>query len=148
MITTIGFTGTRSGMSEKQLAAMFFRLGVVIGERDGRGHFIFIHGGCVGADIEFHKIALKLKHDYGLQITIEVYPGHSVKKPDDLSMRGDYIGANILHDSQSHFKRNRDIVDRCDVLFATPYNDNQEGGTWYTINYAKKKEKRIINCER
>ena len=40
------------------------------------------------------------------------------------------------------FERNRRMVDNCDVLLA--YLENERGGTFYTVNYAKKKGKRIV----
>ena len=40
-----------------------------------------------------------------------------------------------------HFARNREIVDRCDMLVVIPWQDEwqPEGGTWYTHDYAEKK---------
>lgn len=39
--------------------------------------------------------------------------------------------------------RNRTIVDMCHTIFAC-YDGRQNGGTYYTINYAKKSKKRVI----
>lgn len=126
----IGFTGTRSGMSDKQKKEVIEYLKYI---EDNQSITSTLHGGCVGADIDFHHICEKFHR--------EVYPGHSAKTPENLSHRGKYPDADIIHPSQTHFKRNRDIVDRCDILIATPYNNIQRGGTWYTINYAEKLDK-------
>ncbi len=51
----------------------------------------------------------------------------------------------VLHERYEQgcmFERNRYMVDRCNVLLA--YLENDRGGTFYTVNYAKKREKRII----
>jgi len=120
----IGFTGTRSGMSERQkdfLKRLIEQLQPITK---------VLHGGCIGADMEFHEIC----KDY----TREVYPGHSSSNPLDLSNRGDYKDADVIHSSQTHFKRNRDIVDSSDILIGAPYSDIKTGGTWYTIKYATK----------
>lgn len=129
----IGFTGTRSGMSDlqKQSVIDFIKSKVITK---------IIHGGCIGADMDFHYIC----KDYYR----EVYPGHFKNNPNDRTLQGNYLDADLIHESQSHFKRNRDIVDNCDILIATPYNNNGKGGTWYTINYAKKIGKPIIIFER
>jgi hypothetical protein len=45
-----------------------------------------------------------------------------------------------------HFARNREIVDRCNVLVVIPWQDEwqSEGGTWYTHDYAEKKGVDIV----
>lgn len=132
----IGFTGTRSGMSSKQVREVVDKI-IEIGTLNIKK---VIHGGCIGADMDFHAMFTSKK--------IEVYPGHSSKNIKDKSLQGEFGDANIIHESQTHFKRNRDIVDNCDILFATPYNNIQRGGTWYTINYARKIGKEVIIFER
>ncbi len=51
----------------------------------------------------------------------------------------------VLHEKYENgcmFERNRRMVDNCDVLLA--YLESERGGTFYTVNYAKKKGKRIV----
>ena len=51
----------------------------------------------------------------------------------------------VLHEKYENgcmFERNRCMVDRCDVLLA--YLETERGGTFYTVNYAKKRGKRIV----
>lgn len=44
--------------------------------------------------------------------------------------------------SQCMFKRNRALVDLCDILVAV--YDGKSGGTKYTVDYAKQKNRKII----
>lgn len=76
-----------------------------------------IHGEAKGVDVEAAGIA----NDLGLRVlTPETKTGH--------------------------FARNREIVDRCDVLVVIPWQDEwqSEGGTWYTHDYAEKKGVDIV----
>lgn len=140
----IGFTGTRSGMSDRQKELVMRELSVIVAHE--KDEVFFFHGGCVGADMDFHFFSKEFRElkDETKKIEIHVYQGHSAKNPNDHSLRGDYRDADIIYPSKTYFERNRSIVNDCDLLIATPYNDNQQGGTWYTINYAKKVGKRII----
>lgn len=131
---TVGFTGTRSGMSDKQKKEVIDYLCDIA---DFNSIDAVLHGGCIGADQDFHEIC-------GGDVIREVYPGYSAKDKDSLVYRGTFEDASIVHEPQTHFKRNRDIVDRCDILIATPYNNVKRGGTWYTIDYAKKTDKPVI----
>ena len=125
----IGFTGTRSGMTDLQKE-------IVREELIKKKPECVIHGGCIGADEDFHKIAKELG------IKIIVYPGHSAVD-GDTSFHFDYSDADEILPSESYFKRNRQIVDDSDLMLAAPYNQIQKGGTWYTINYALKQNKGI-----
>lgn len=125
----IGFTGTRSGMTN-------FQKEIVKEELLKKKPECVIHGGCIGADEDFHKIAKEL----GIKIT--VYPGHSAVD-GDTSFHFDYSDADEIFPSESYFKRNRRIVDDSDFMLATPYSQEQKGGTWYTIKYSKDKGKGI-----
>ncbi len=129
----VGFTGTRSGMSAKQKREVLEEL------ENLKPISKILHGGCKGADIDFHNMC---------EFTFrEVLPGHSAKT-GECDDAGGYSGANEIHESQTYFKRNRDIVDQCDILIATPYNNNQNGGTWYTINYALANDVEVSIFER
>jgi hypothetical protein len=131
----IGFTGTRSGMSKKQEKETLEIL-----DKHNDNIDVTIHGGCVGADMDFHTLCEAYVR--------WVYPGHFNNRPFDTTYRGEYEDADFIADSETHFKRNRAIVDDSDLMIATPYNNNQKGGTWYTINYAKKVGKKVIILDR
>lgn len=83
------------------------------------------HGDCIGADDQFHDLA-KLA---GAKIML-----HPPEKPD---LRAFRLGDDIARE-KPYLARNRDIVNACEVLIATPkeHGWSQSGGTWYTINYA------------
>ena len=126
----IGFTGTRSGMSEAQKAGFIALLESLM-------PCVFHHGDCVGADEEAHLMARTL----GISVVI-----HPPIKDD---LRAFCDGASEVRAPKSYFARNRDIVNECSLLIATPYTDEEtSGGTWYTINYARKVKKPVAILQR
>jgi hypothetical protein len=89
------------------------------------------HGDCIGADAEAHVIALW----QGLIIT--VHP------PSDSSLRAWKVG-DYMREEKNYFARNRDIVNESEALIGLPRTKiDTGGGTWYTINYAKKQGKPV-----
>lgn len=120
----IGVTGTRSGMNEIQKENLTFYLSRVI---NTYGVVSFHHGDCIGVDVESAAIAKKL----GFYII-----SHPPTKND---LRGHFC-SDEQRIPQTYFKRNREIVDETDVLFVVPFqNEHQNnGGTWYTYDYAVK----------
>lgn len=134
----VGLTGTRHGMTPAQFSA--FR-GLLTG-RLSMIHW-FCHGDCKGADDEAATEVARATKAF-----IVAAPG-----PD-----GEWRANNTFSDQvlpeQSHFKRNRHIVDECEVLVACPYDPRLEltvdflrdarGGTWYTVGYSVKKGKSLI----
>lgn len=132
----IGFTGTRYGMNERQIRKVREYLSThdISGVR---------HGACVGADQDFHNICVQQ------DVVIHVHPGYSKNNPEDDRWRAILEGGYLEYEAKPYFTRNRDIVDNCDILLATPFSpDNGKGGTWYTVNYAKKVGKKVIVFER
>lgn len=132
----IGFTGTRNGMTKQQkevIEDLLLKCQAVSSEQG-----VAIDGVCVGSDTDFNKLAKEaLYHTKG-------YPGHSMKNPTDLTFRGDGE-YDELEESDTHFARNRRIVNDTNVLFATPYSNNLDGpgGTNFTISYARKRNKPV-----
>ena len=59
--------------------------------------------------------------------------------------RDTYKNRNILP-PKDYLVRNQDIVNSCDVLFATPKDDEEvlRSGTWATIRRGKKAGKKVI----
>ncbi len=119
----IGITGTREGMTEHQfeMVKQYLELHYQPGAE-------FHHGDCVGVDAE----AALLAKEIGYKIV-----GHPGPHNDVLRA---YVHCDESREPQSHFKRNRTIVDACDVLLVVPLQmERQErGGTWYTDDYAVK----------
>lgn len=119
----IGFTGTRQGMTERQfdrVASLLYRLW-----QDEGAHTVH-HGDCVGADEEFHQIAM----DFGLHTVIH--------PPTDPEHRA-FCDADEAREPKPYLERNTDIVLASDKLIATPKEMNEvlRSGTWATIRRAR-----------
>lgn len=101
------------------------------------------HGDCVGADADAHAIARAL----GFRVVIHppVDPEHRAfcEAPASSSCASDGVA---WVEPNTHFKRNRDIVNACSLLLATPHVQPlpDRGGTVYTIGYARKVGKRVV----
>lgn len=126
----IGVTGTRHGLTEFQATeiADFLQNQYVAGAE-------LHHGDCVGADVEVAEIA---KH---LGYKIVCHP------PANKSLRGNFP-SDETRTPLTYFERNRNIVDETECLIVAPYQKEWQpnGGTWYTHDYAKKKNKPLILC--
>jgi len=133
MITglTLGFTGTRQGMTAQQKKTC----AALIEQYDP---YKVIHGMAIGADREFHDLATD---SLSLIARIVGYPSNI---PSQTSPCHD--GCDYTEDPKPPLDRNRDIVDHCDILIAAPAEatEQRRGGTWYTIRYAKKLGKHTI----
>lgn len=125
----IGITGTRKGMTPHQfeMVKQYLELQYQPGAE-------FHHGDCVGVDAE----AALLAREIGYKII--GYPG-----PDQDGLRA-FVECDESKEPQSHFKRNRNIVDSCDVLLVVPLQMERQtqGGTWYTYSYAQKKNRQVV----
>jgi hypothetical protein len=128
----VGFTGTRKGMTDAQKATVAELMDLMVYEARCAGiEFEVHHGDCVGADGDFHDIC------HG-QVPVVIHP------PKDPKLRA-WCDGDVLPE-KPYLERNRDIVDVCDVLIATPAEDTPQhsGGTWYTILYARRIKKRNV----
>jgi len=123
----IGFTGTRVGMSPLQ--KMYLER-ILIKTKPEK----VIHGGCIGADTEFHGICYYQKCRRISSLTIAIYPSNL------RNQQGNYPNADFYHKEQDPLVRNHIIVDQSDILIAAPKYDAEElrSGTWSTIRYARK----------
>lgn len=108
----IGFTGTRKGMTDRQMDALKLLLEDI--------HYVneepFHHGGAKGADIEASTEA----ESWGYRCVAHLA---SPKTSENL------------------LRRNRDIVDSSDILIAAPSTLTERvrgSGTWYTMRYARR----------
>ena len=122
----VGITGTRSGMTQVQTGQVKLLLAELKGVQ-------LHHGDCVGADAEVAELAREL----GYQIVC-----HPPEKSD---LRA-WVPADEMREPFSYFRRNRNIVDECDLLLVVPYQNSpqDQGGTWYTYSYAQKKGKNNV----
>jgi hypothetical protein len=121
----VGVTGTRSGMNDRQMLAVIEFLKTC-------GATELHHGDCVGVDVEVAEVATVL----GIKTVC-----HPPSK-DELRA---YHKSTEIRTRLSYLARNRNIVDETDLLLVVPYQDTHQtsGGTWYTHDYAVKKEKPI-----
>lgn len=124
-----GFTGTRQGMTTQQKAT-------VRGMLKGMQPNVINHGGCVGADEDFHNIYKELYIMDRLITKINIYPSN---------MYGTQMPRDTDEEWVEYFppdeplKRNHTIIDNSWILIACPKEDQEvlRSGTWATIRYAK-----------
>ena len=111
----------------------------------------FYCGMALGFDSLCCEILLRLREESPVKIVACVpcadqaarYSPRAREKYDSLLAACDE--KIVLHEKYENgcmFERNRRMVDNCDVLLA--YLESERGGTFYTVNYAKKKGKRIV----
>lgn len=121
----IGFTGTRKGLSTMQFQVVVKMLGAY-GNTEGTAH----HGDCIGADDNFDRLVRTLTG-----LTPHIHP------PTNTAFRAFCPRERaVMYAAKHYYARNRDIVNACDWLIACPKSDVEEGGTWYTINYAREEQ--------
>lgn len=132
----IGVTGTRNGANGNQLV----KIHVLLQMCKLSGAEEFHHGDCVGVDAQIAVLA----GDLGYRVIC-----HPPAKED---LRA-FVPSAEYRRPASYFARNRQIVDECDMLIVVPNctvaesklpETKQRGGTWYTYNYAVKREKDLI----
>ena len=126
MSCRLGFTGTRKGMTDVQ--KMVFVSQVVV-----YNPYEFHDGDCVGADKEAHDLVTE-------------YVGcRMIGHPPDNDKARAYCMYDMKFLPKPYLERNRDIVDDVDRMIATPATMGEEGrgGTWYTIRYAREKERKL-----
>lgn len=116
----IGVTGTREGATAYQLNELRGFLAEIKGTE-------FHHGDCRGVDEQAAAIAKELGY------RIICHP------PTDNSLRA-YFPADELREPEGYLKRDRTIVDSCELLLVVPLQNEWQpkGGTWYTHDYAVK----------
>jgi hypothetical protein len=121
---TLGFTGTRKGMTAGQKTQLrdFFYAITLNGDDAAEYKHEFHHGCAVGADTEAAAAARRHKC-----IVFE----HPI-------------------DARGPLERNRDIVAACDLLIAAPETDTEQlrSGTWATVRYARAAGKPVVMLSR
>ena len=125
---SLAFTGTQLGMTSQQRMAVYQYL------LSWKPKLQSIHhGGCVGADEEFHELVW----DAGLIHLVEVHPCTIIRKRAIL-IKIDEV--QDIHPAEEPLDRNHTMVDRATHLLATPhgYEEVTRSGTWATIRYARK----------
>lgn len=122
----LGMSGGRTGLSKeaKDILIKFIKNNKIV-----QVH----HGDCIGSDKEFHDICVS--HN----IKTIIHP------PDDNKLRS-FCKGDVILSAKKYLERNHDIVDESVMIIAFPSTQTEvlRSGTWSTIRYAKKKNKKIF----
>lgn len=121
----IGFTGTQTGMTDRQQSAVY-------GLIDEHSPDEFHHGDCVGADEEAHQIIRIIGF-----WRIVIWP------PVNSDLRA-YCDGDVMKPVQGYMRRNRSIVNATGLLIAAPKSGVRKGGTWATVTYAQRRNKSVL----
>ena len=124
---SVGFTGTRHGMTEKQKSSFRELIGKL---RPCR----FSHGDCIGADSDAHDIVRETLKDCYISLFPPIYSDKRAFKEADFTFEKD-----------EYLARNRKIVDNSAIMVAAPGENTEQlrSGTWSTVRYARKKNRNI-----
>lgn len=113
----------------------------------------YISGMAIGVDLDFAEIVLCLRDEEHYPFTLECaipcqnqtlkWSTADIKRYNSLLARADSVNLISEHYTpECMLKRNRYMVDKSDIVIAA-FNGIEQGGTWYTIKYAKSKNKII-----
>ena len=134
---TVGFTGTRKGMTHAQKSQLCVILSILANHTAN----VFHQGGADGADLQAVELARHFKFD----VTWHPADGH----------RGDAVlrangTVDIVHDELPPLVRNYNIVRACDLLVAAPETDKEvlRSGTWATVRAARQMGKPVVMLSR
>lgn len=138
----IGFTGTREGLTNQQLAWLVTTFEA--GRQDGTITQVH-HGACVGADAAVHAQAIEL------EIPVHVWPPVNPKYLAAECVTGHKTVPVFVHAPMPYLDRDRQIVGATYGLIALPKQNEQPdrmlwGGTWYTVDFAERTSKPVIIC--
>ena len=128
----VSFTGTRRGMSAWQKQ----QLEAWLKKHEGQVT-VFVHGCCIGADLEAHKIVRAI---FGKRILIACFPSNAETR-GEIPSDADYVAPR-----KPPLERNEDIVNwGCDQLLAAPLQmqEIRRSGTWAAIRYAGRKKVKV-----
>lgn len=129
-MTSVGFTGTRKGMTLSQWQTV---QDILVTLFDPQGTNEWHDGDCVGADSQAHASVAILQDTYDI-----ILHGH----PCNLTKYRAYNEYTVEHEVKAPLVRDKDIVNDSDVMVAAPegYNEVFKGsGTWATIRYTRHK---------
>lgn len=130
IVQSVGFTGTRTGMTGPQLTLVRSWVEALLMEMV----CIYHHGCCVGADAQFHWII----RDVAPWARIEGHPSTLASYTDEAVKQR----CDVVHAPLTPLKRNQVIVNACPIMLATPREMEEPlrqrgGGTWATIRYVR-----------
>ena len=115
-------------------AAQKATVGALLRDLNARGFNRYVHGGCVGADYDFHRLVV----DNPYLAELRVFPSNM------LHARSPLFGATSVASPQYPLDRNRLIVryvaQNSGCMLATPKEVQEQlrSGTWSTVRYTRK----------
>lgn len=130
-VNRVGFTGTRRGMTSRQLAD----LEVCLSWAFAKGAE-FHHGDCVGADAQAAAIAKRLGY------RVIAHPGCNDwgKSPNRA-----FAPSDEVRPTRHYLLRNQDIVDSVDEMYATPDGpERMRNGTWAAVRAARRSGVKVV----
>jgi len=121
----LGFTGTSKGMTEAQKRMLVYFLEPLEGE--------FHFGDDAGADKEAAEIARKLGY-------------RLISHPPVNAFHRAFVPSNVEYPPLPFLVRNKAIVAATQILIAAPKTVGEvlRSGTWATVRYARKMNRKII----
>ena len=125
----VGITGTRNAVTKVQTRQIEVFLRSLTHVEGAELH----HGDCVGADLHVAMTAQKLG------IKTVCHP------PEKIELRA-FHNSDEKRPEKSYLARNRAIVEEVELLMVVPMDMEWQpkGGTWYTHDYAKKKNVPVV----
>lgn len=109
-----------------------------------------ISGAAIGWDTWIAQAALSLGIPLHLYIPFpeqgKSWPTSSQRVLESLKEKAEKVA--LISDNyhqQCFFKRDEKMVDDCDLVFSLLNPESYSGGTYYTVQYAKKNNKPVIN---
>ena len=146
-IRTCAFTGHRNLKPDFN----YTELKKIIKRLINGGFTTFLVGMAVGFDTECFKILKELRTENPVKIvacipckqqSAKFSPAQKKEYEEMLSLADFKIYVSEEYTKTCMFKRNMFMVDNCSVLVA--YLNQQSGGTFQTVNYAKRKNVQVI----
>ena len=131
MSNTVSFTGSRRGLTQPQAITLAATL------EDNKIDHVN-HGGCIGADEQFHGLCLGMDNNP----SITIHPASNVNSKYEAVL----LGHDEEVEPRPALERNKDMVAACDTLIACPDSPHEllRSGTWATIRYAKRINRDIM----
>ena len=144
-----------SDTASKEMTAYFAYLKNIAFECLDAGYDTFITGMARGVDLDFAIEIIKMKKEYKRFSDVKIvcaipyraqsagYDTESKKKYNYIKSKADSVAVlSEKYEKDCFLDRNRYMVDNSEYVVAF-LNENQYGGTTYTVNYAVSKGKKV-----